>query len=1777
MSIDFEKIKKAAAEKDRAAQAAGLEGKTAYKPMVNGVALEQNHSGATSAPDFGERVSKTASGWAQRTAAAHAGTLEDLTAGLGKLGSTLQDKKEQRLAAQEREYLAKYEQELADAMASGDARAIKTAQTKVNQSKYRLKTMGDLGDYYDEVNREAVSDIDAFGDRMSVGAEKDFARAKEGANAVGRVAVDAATLLADVGADAASNMVVPGLGTAARVSRMYGQGSELAEDKGFDLGTQALYGGVSAALGEATNRILNGNPILQKAGGKGFLDGKILQGMDATRLGRTAKSAGGEVFEETVDNGLDWLAQTLIFGSAKADKPTLKDAGYDALLAALVGGTTGAISPNPSGNAPRRSGETQIVQNEGNNATVQKAGAESVTAPAKVNYDAMEAAAIRREAKTFRNVVAGFDTKVSDFFNKWRGGRVSQQGEKLEKLYLGKMPDAVRQQVSSILGYEVDRRDFIVTNDDVKHILDRHGDANAEIKSGNIPLEQWMLDALPDVVTAPDSIRPGHIGEGKKNAGKQAVIFSKSFPGGTVITVQFDNKGRGTMEINTLYANKNKGTPSKLDTATEAAPNSTSETLEPVPSTNSVPGNGQNVNVENMDPLLKLMLDGMRVDQSKASNEQFAAFADRGDIGVDAAGKMFRIDPEQHIDRRGMDNVGSRKINAFQFDHPQLHGYFQRAAGALIADADLSLQFGLQRNVERTVQGKKMRQQAQTSQHLRRAMDETGLSRSEIIDAAQRIVNDKGQENVKAAKQVEIILDDMLTYGWKPMVGEAVAPNDAYIRAKNEIAGSQPEVESGHGLDGVGAANAGFTMQGTEGVEKTSRMAGNTPYNRQQEAATGMIKEEYDRLFRYESQTEERSMRLAEELLYMVKDGKRTFLKDIDEDSYAELIRSLDEATAWNAPQADAAHMIQTELQGRSINMEIESEEYVNWLRIMREHETATGQGVQANAKWSRMDNHSGSATEMEAWENLEQSNLSDTEKTETFRRIVQWDMEIEAATDTSGLKDIILQVAEQRGVIDGPFGVAFRKVADKALDSLTFDQMKQFAYASTSALSTDHAPANWGKKLKTIQVLNMLSSPKTATKNIVGNTSFYGIDALAMDGAAVLDMAISRVTGTRSLAMERAALGKNSVKDAAKAMQMAIAEITLDVDMNSAESRYGTGSRRTFKANGRGAFNTGLAADRFLERTLSAIERNQAYLLTATDEFYKGAARGIARNTQKLVDSGKIKTADKGYAAKQAEQLAKYRTFQDDSKLSVAIQHIHDVLNLVGVGESGKTIKGHKVHAFGAGDFVAPFTRVAGNLVSRGMEYTPINAVKGVLEIAQQVVKAAGGQSIDPAAQAKGVSDAARGLTGTAIAYGFMLLAKEGLLRQANDEDDPNVVAMNQSEGIAGTQINISAVERALAGHGTEWQTGDTLVDLSSIEPLNFLVNLGAELAKEDSNPLVSVFNATTNSAMSAATELPILESAGDFAEDVFKYGADPKESLAREAADTLISSVVPNVVAGVAKGLDDRPRNTYAGDDLWGIMQASFKNRIPGLRETLPGSVNTMGEEKLYPSGEAGLFNSVFNPIGVNAYSQSAVSREMERVREATGDTGFYPTKTIPKTLSEDGESVPLSYEQRQDFQRDRGSYAMIVMADVMGTGAYKQAGDAEKAELLSLASNYAYQQAKANVMGEDAVDEWVINARNARSELGVSTGEYLALYQQYGSDIMSGKAYEKTREAVKCGLTVEQYVHMKSNMDANGNGSVSQAEAQVYLDGQGYPNGVKDDLWTIINKSWKKNPYA
>lgn len=1751
------------------------------------------------------RVGKVISGAAKSVGSAYTNLGGVLAEGAGKLNTRIANQNAGDSLQSDHDAVKRYEKMLRDVKwANGramSAKDVKTVQGYLASAKRRIAAHEGYTKAVEQSDKAVADKAYQKADRLSQSSAADVAQAKEGLGRVGQFAVDVGVAGAQMAGDMAVGALTGGSALPAMFVRSVGSAAQEARQAGGSYGQQLGYGLGSGALSVATEKISNVAAPFKKFFGEGLADkaaGKLIARFgesDAVRImKRLAETPGGKAAlsfiseggEEAIEDIAQPILQTIYNGKRYSTVPEYirdldaKEIAHDA----LVGGALGLVGSAVENVQQAKRGQQATQQAVGGQAEA----AEGTYTPTPANApegtqnaaSGVEMAANKGETvqivERLRESIPGLNgtepvSTVSSKAIPFVEGRT--MAEKARKMF-----EAIKGVVSRPGFGDIDINGRSV-KDDLSHGV---GGAKAAV-----------IPAIPEVLRRGQQIDFQQNWKGRPYDGYvfAAPVTMDGETAYVAAVVKRTSKNRFYLH-EVIDANGNvikidagdRANPTSLATNGDAGTQSQAsvEGTRPLNANDSIAQGAENVkNGGSRDILSEVLFGKKRADlntMTEAQQDAIFRANEEGTVGMDATGKVFQIDPEQHIDRRRMETVGGRGVNAFQFDHPELHHYYQEAANALIADADLSLQQPMSRRYERTMEGNAVQQAAQTSPHLRQAMDETGLSRDAIIDAAQRIITDQGQENVAAAKRVELILDDMLSHGYTTMTGEQVGPNSGYLTAKQSILGAGETQARGHGLDGVdgydnlGSARKGFTTPGMEGTEQTSRLADTLPYNQYQESATGLNREDYAKIFRYESQTEGKSLHLAEELVYVKKDGQKTFLRDVDEGAFHELVQSLDDATAWNGPQMDAARMIQSELQGKSSEMEIPETEYIDFLKIMREHETATGQGVQANAKWSRKDNNGGQASELDAWDNLERSNLSDAEKTETFRQIVKWDTDIEAVKsgDTAAMKNIILDVAEARGVLNGVTGKeskALRSIAESSLNALTFDQLKQFAYASTSAMSTDATSANLGRKIKTIQILNMLSNPKTASKNVTGNTSFYALDALSMKGAALLDMAVSKMTGTRSMAADK--ISRSTMGAAVKAMKMSIAEITMDVDMDGASSRYGTGSQRTFKANGN-----------FAERVLSSLERNQAYLLNATDEFYKGAAKASEANTQRLIDEGKIKTSDKDYAKKQADQLAKYRTFQDNSKMSVAIQTVHDVFNMLGIGDSGKTIGGQTVHSFGVGDIVAPFTRVAGNLVSRGIEYSPINAMKGTVEIAEAVAKAANNGSADLQLQSKGVSDLARGMTGTAIAYGFMQLVKLGLMRKADDEDDEKVAALNRSEGMTGTQLNLSAAKRWLSGGGTEWQYGDTLIDLSSVEPLNLLMDLGAELAKSEGNPVVSTFKATGKSFMSASADLPVAQFIGNVGTDVLKYNKDPMESIIKEGASTVASSLTPNVLRAAAQGLDDRPRSTGYADTFAERLALEAKSRIPGLRETLPGSVDALGNERMYQgTTPERLFNSMLNPVGVNHYQQGELSKDLESLRERSGgNTSFYPTNRIPKEISFTDKSgkthtAQMDYEQRQDFQRTRGTVTNGTMMAMTGTRAYKKASAERQVELMAKCQSYGYEVAKGGVLGKAAMESWAVNAQTSKKDVGLSTVEFLALYtdDRYKS-YLSGKAYEKTKEAYRAGVSVEEYVGLKESADTNGNGTISKAEASAALAGQEH----RADLWDIICTTNAKNPY-
>ncbi len=133
------------------------------------------------------------------------------------------------------------------------------------------------------------------------------------------------------------------------------------------------------------------------------------------------------------------------------------------------------------------------------------------------------------------------------------------------------------------------------------------------------------------------------------------------------------------------------------------------------------------------------------------------------------------------IDNRTAEEVGNRKIKAFQFMYPQFKTFFKPMARQLYND------------ISQTIKGERFpvgdgREWSGTTRHtspaIARIKDDFEVTYKQIQDALNRIITDQGQENTALAKRIELVIDEMLSNGYTDFYGNKVPADKMYLIAK---------------------------------------------------------------------------------------------------------------------------------------------------------------------------------------------------------------------------------------------------------------------------------------------------------------------------------------------------------------------------------------------------------------------------------------------------------------------------------------------------------------------------------------------------------------------------------------------------------------------------------------------------------------------------------------------------------------------------------------------------------------------------------------------------------------------------------------------------------------------------------------------------------------------------------------------------------------------------------------------------------------------------------
>ena len=1618
-------------------------------------------------------------------------------------------------------------------------------------------------------------------DQLAESASKDISRAKQGLGKAGQFAVDVGVAGVQMGGDMALGALTGGSALPSMFVRGVGSAAQEARQSGATYGQQLGYGLGSGALSVATEKISNVAGPFKKAFGAGVLDKAIskatarMNGSAAGKLALSMLSEGGEEFIEDVFQPI--LQRATYDKSAKFD---LSGALYDAAVGAALGGLGSGVEAMQNRRSPQQTTQqapgAQANFQEGTYTSTPADAAEGAqnaapgveTAP---KYDALQADAIRHEGKTFRNLVAGFDTSVSEFFNKWRNGRKNTETEKLEKLYLGKMSEDAKRQASNILGYEIDSRDMIVTSDDVKHILDSHGNAETELQRGNQPLEQWAIDAIPDVVTQPDSIVPGSTNTSGKHPGKQGVIFSKTMPNGTVVTVQFDNKGRKTMELTTMYVKKAAPTTQAFNVENtspqltakpvpESMGSASVEGTRPLNANDSIAQGAENVkNVGSRDILSEVLFGKRRADlntMTEAQQDAIFRANEEGTVGMDATGKVFQIDPEQHIDRRRMETVGGRDVNAFQFDHPELHRYYQEAANALIADADLSLQQPMSRRYERTMEGNAVQQAAQTSPHLRQAMNETGLSRDAIIDAAQRIITDQGQENVAAAKRVELILDDMLSHGYTTMTGEQVGPNSGYLTAKQSILGAGEQAR-GHGLEDVdafdtpgdavaGAVNTPFdTMQaksdefypvnpnsaqriqaeqrrapsevpvvnpGTgRNVEKTVSTILNSPLT-SPEMATVYENAISGGAFDYDVVTDRGAVQQAQAKI--ARDGWREVANSfVAKAELGQRITKADTAeaiSAYNLAISEGDHKAAFELATSIADAAHDSAQMVQAMNLMNRL-TPEGRLLTLRRLVDRMNDRA-------------------ARQNRTPRQ---------STTDSGDVESARVDY------IDKVTGFSLSdELATNYLMAET-DAERAAAWDAITTSIADQIPSTFMEKANFWRYTSMLTNPTTHIRNIMGNAIQMGARKIKNGIGTAIERAVIKDPSQRTKAV-------NVDKDL-KAFAKGQYETDQSAAMGSGKYSDATtaGIEREIQRK-RKMFN----GEDVLSRAVQGIGDLNSRALDYEDVIFNRAAY-VDSFAQALQAKGV--TAAEAHAGTRAADVEAARAYAIEEAQKATYRNttaLSEALSQFGRYEGDNPVKR-------AGSFVAdalfPFRKTPANILTTGLDYSPMGLAKGIKEAMFDVKSG-------KCTAADAVDSIASGLTGTGILALGAYLAAEGFFGatlhvRAGDDDKEE------------------AFEKSMGGQDYAIQIGDKSYTLDWMTPAAMPLFAGAAIM-ESVRKGGGTFDAVADALLGmqdVVLETSMLSSLNDLIANI-SYADSPVLYIADKAISNYAGQYIPTIGSKVASVFDDTVRKSYVekgtgqlSSDVNYFLQGAAK-KVPGARNQLQPSIDLWGNEVSNGSAPERVFQSFISPGFLKAQDNSPATQEIRRLAKATGDSTVYPA-AAEKSYTVKGETRTLTGEEYTRYAKTMGQTRKKLVEAAVKLPAYKSMSNSEKADYIQNVYKYARETARQQVDPKYKPSaKWIENAKTSKRDIGVSTGEFLALYQQYGSEKMSGKAYEKVKLAYQAGISPETYFGLKASADANGNGRVSKAEASAALAGQ----ENRADLWDIICTTNAKNPY-
>ena len=652
--------------------------------------------------------------------------------------------------------------------------------------------------------------------------------------------------------------------------------------------------------------------------------------------------------------------------------------------------------------------------------------------------------------------------------------------------------------------------------------------------------------------------------------------------------------------------------------------------------------------------------------------------------------------------------------------------------------------------------------------------------------------------------------------------------------------------------------------------------------------------------------------------------------------------------------------------------------------------------------------------------------------------------------------------------------------------------------------------PATWQDKFNSWRYLAMLGNPRTHIRNILGNLGFMPVRMMknAVSGA------IQGATGIEG--RTRAPLNIANAEDRArlqagwadfKNVEPLIRQSSKYDDMEDAIDRY----RTIFRAKpleGLRQFNSEM-----LDR--EDMWFSQPAYAEALAEYLKANDISTSDFLSETFDAER-KQAAQEFAIREAQQ-ATYRDMNAFSEFVTRAGRLQRSEN-----KTDRAI-GYLVEG------VLPFKKTPANIAVRAVEYSPVGLAKSLTYDLAQVRR--GNKTA-----AEAIDNISSGLVGTGLTALGVLMAAQGLVSGGGTGDDKQD-DFNDLQGGQDYALNIGDYSFTL-----DWLAPEALPFFIGVELFN---NIADRETGEDIRPFDAALDALGRIA-DPMLEMSMLQSLNDLVDNV-KYSDNGFASLAVNALTSYLGQFLPTIGGQIERTfLEDTRQSTYIDRDspipnAVQILLGNWANKIPGIDFQQRDYVDAWGRTE--STGENVLIralNNFLNPAYVSRRQSGELEAELQRLYDlGEGFEGVLPSQAQTNTQINDQY---LTSEEYNRLQTTRGQTAYDILNRFVGTDAYNNMTDEQKAKFIDRVYTYASDMGKvaAGANLEDS-DRWIRAASKAQKEVGMDPGKFVELYSYKSSiddaddDADAGIKQGRWEDYVdsRTDLTYQQKQYVKDNI--------------------------------------------